>query len=189
MSPATALRFGALHRFLSRVNALVGRAIAWLTLLMVLTTAIVVILRYGFDRGSVALQESVTYMHCMVFMLGAAMTLERGGHVRVDIFYRDWPARRRALVDLLGSLFLLLPFTIFILCSSSAYVAQSWSIRETSMEPGGLPAVFLLKSLIPAMAVMLIVQGVADALRNALVLLGLEPAAPAPTRLAPEERL
>lgn len=189
MSPERGRRLHALHDRVSRVNAAIGRAVAWLTLAMVAITAGVVALRYGLGRGSIALQESVTYLHCMVFMLGAAMTLHQGGHVRVDILYRDWSARRRALVDLLGSLLLLAPFAVFTLWTSWDYVARSWAIRESSMEAGGIPAVYLLKSLIPIMAAMLLAQGLADALRNALVLAGVEPTAPPQPRLAPEERI
>lgn len=155
---------------------------------MVLVTALVVALRYGFGIGSVALQESVTYLHCAVFMLGAAMTLERGGHVRVDILYRGWPLRRRALVDAAGSLLLLIPFAIFTLVVSWDYVLQSWLIREGSPEASGLPGVFLLKTLIPLMALLLLLQGIADAVRNVLILAGAETDGKA-AAMSPEERV
>ena len=188
MDKRRARRLHAVYELIGRLNGWIGRGVAWLTLLMVGLTALVVGLRYGLGQGSVALQESVTYLHCMVFMLGAAMTLERGGHVRVDIFYRDWSVPRRALVDLLGSLLLLIPLMIFTLYSCWGYVADAWAVRESSIEPGGLHGIYLLKTLIPVMAVMLLLQGVADALRNALVLAGLEhgEARPSP---APEGRI
>ncbi|MBK7168244.1 MAG: TRAP transporter small permease subunit [Gammaproteobacteria bacterium] len=188
MDKRRARRLHAVYELIGRLNGWIGRGVAWLTLLMVGLTALVVGLRYGLGQGSVALQESVTYLHCMVFMLGAAMTLERGGHVRVDIFYRDWSVPRRALVDLLGSLLLLIPLMIFTLYSCWGYVADAWAVRESSIEPGGLHAIYLLKTLILVMAVMLLLQGVADALRNALVLAGLEHGEARPS-LAPEERI
>lgn len=166
---------GFAHRLsasLTRVNTLVGRGVAWLTLIMVLVTAYVVVMRYGFGIGSIPAQESITYMHCAVFMLGSAMTLSRGGHVRVDIFYQHWSVRRKAIVDLLGALFLLLPFAFFLVSSSLDYVAASWRINEGSPEAEGLKLVWLLKTLIPALGVMLAMQGIADALRNTLILLG-----------------
>lgn len=132
---------------------------------MVLVTFIVVLLRYLFASGSIALQESITFMHAMVFMLGAAYTLRHEGHVRVDIFYRKFGPRGRAWVDLLGVLFLLLPVTLFITWISWEYVASSWSLLEGSREPGGLPGVFLLKSVIPLMALLLVLQGVAMGLQ------------------------
>ncbi|WP_296898622.1 TRAP transporter small permease subunit [Thiohalocapsa sp.] len=94
---------------LDLVNTWVGRVVAWLALAMVLVTFLVVVLRYGFDAGSIALQESVTYMHAMLFMLGAAYTLQLNGHVRVDIFYQRFGPRGRAWVDLLCRLFRRVP--------------------------------------------------------------------------------
>ncbi len=147
-----------------------GRSLAWLSLAMAATTTVIVILRYGFNTGSIAAQETVTYMHASLFMLGAAYALKAGAHVRVDIFYRDFGPRARAWVDALGGVVFLLPLCVFIVGSSWGFVAESWSIHEISPEPGGLPAVFLLKTLIPLMAVNLLLQGVADILRAVAVL-------------------
>ncbi|MEN8174190.1 MAG: TRAP transporter small permease subunit [Pseudomonadota bacterium] len=155
-----------------RLNETLGRAVSWLTLFMVLVTFLVVLLRYAFDTGWIAMQESVTYMHATVFMVGAAFTLKHQGHVRVDILYRKWGRRGRAWVDLLGGLLLLLPATLFILWISWDYVAAAWSVREGSREAGGIPGVFLLKTLILVMPALLIVQAVADILRNLLILSG-----------------
>jgi TRAP-type mannitol/chloroaromatic compound transport system permease small subunit len=163
---------------LDSVNAWVGRAIAWLALAMVLVTFLVVVLRYGFDTGSIALQESVTYMHAMLFMLGAAYTLQRDGHVRVDIFYQGFSRRGRAWVDLLGTLVLLVPVCLFILASSWGYVAESWAVHEGSREAGGLPYVYWLKSLMVLMPLLLLLQGVVWMLRNGLFLAGIEVALP-----------
>lgn len=153
----------------------VGRAVSWTSLAMVLLTVLVVVLRYGFDLGWIALQESVTYLHAMLFMLGAAFTLKRAGHVRVDIFYQRWPSSARALTDLLGGLLLLLPTCAFIFWSSWDYVWSSWAIREGSREAGGLPAVYLLKTLLLVMPLLLGLQGVAGILRSGLILAGIEP--------------
>ncbi len=143
-----------------------GRAVAWLTLGMVLVTFLVVLLRYAFDLGWIAMQESVTYMHAVVFMLGAAYTLKHDGHVRVDIFYRAFSPRTRAWVDLFGVLVLLLPTCGFILWIGWDYVASSWSVSEGSREAGGLPGVFLLKGLILLMPALLLLQGIASVLRD-----------------------
>lgn len=181
-----AARLRPVYRGIGRLNTAIGTAVSWLTLAMVLVTALVVTLRYGFGIGSVALQESVTYLHCAVFMLGAAMTLERGGHVRVDILYRRWPLRRRALVDAAGSLLLLIPFALFTLVVSWDYVLQSWHMHEGSAEASGLPGIFLLKTLIPVMSVLLLLQGIADALRNMMILAGAETDGDA-AAMSPEE--
>ncbi|MGB5440359.1 MAG: TRAP transporter small permease subunit [Gammaproteobacteria bacterium] len=157
---------------LDRFAETTGRIISWLTLAMVLITFFVVVLRYLLNTGSIALQESVTYLHACVFMLGAAWTLKEDGHVRVDIFYCRQSPRTRAWINLAGTLLLLLPVCGFILISSLDYVALSWSVREGSQEAGGLNAVYLLKTAIPAMAVLLIVQGCATILKSILLISG-----------------
>ena len=151
---------------LDRLAEVTGRIIAWLTLGMVLTTAAIVILRYLFNSGSIALQESVSYLHAAVFMLGAAYTLKHDGHVRVDIIYQKLSQRARAWVNLLGTLLLLFPVCLFILYSSMDYVTAAWAIQEGSREAGGLDGVYLLKTAIPVMAVLLLLQGGSLLLRN-----------------------
>jgi TRAP-type mannitol/chloroaromatic compound transport system permease small subunit len=131
----------------------------------VLAQFAVVLLRYGFGTGSARLTESIIYGHAALFMLAAAWTLRENGHVRVDIFYADAPPRRKALVDLLGALLLLIPFALSLFILSLPYVARSWSILERSRETSGLPLVWLLKTLIPAFALLLILQGISQALR------------------------
>ena len=148
-----------------------GRAVSWLTLLMVVLTVIIVVLRYYFESGSIALQESITYLHGVVFMLGFAFTLQRGGHVRVDIFYRGFSARKKALVDLIGGILLLLPVCLLIFIFSLDYVLASWSIGETSEESSGIAGIYLLKTLLLLMPATLILQGIAETLRNLLILM------------------
>ena len=157
---------------LDRIAEVTGRSIAWLTLGMVLITFAVVVLRYGLQIGSIALQESVTYLHALVFMLGAAYTLKHDSHVRVDIFYQKASPRTRAWTNLLGTLLLLFPTCIFIFVGSLDYVASAWSIREGSREAGGLDGVYLLKTVIPLMALLLLLQGSSLALRSVLVIAG-----------------
>ncbi|MEM9254424.1 MAG: TRAP transporter small permease subunit [Pseudomonadota bacterium] len=147
-----------------------GQILIWLSLAMAIVTAYVVIIRYGFNSGSILAQEAVTYLHGSLFLLGAAYALKMGAHVRVDIFYRSFQPRTRAWIDSLGGIVFLLPLCVFIVLSSWGYVTESWSMRETSPEPGGIPAVFLLKTLIPVGAILLAIQGVAEILRNALLL-------------------
>lgn len=134
--------------------------LSWLTLLMVAITFVVVVLRYGFGMGWIALQESVLWMHGLALMLGSAYTLRHEAHVRVDVFYRLFDTRTRALVDLLGTLLLLFPVCAFILWSSWGYVADSWALGESSREAGGLPALYLLKTVIPLAAVLLAIEGI-----------------------------
>jgi TRAP-type mannitol/chloroaromatic compound transport system permease small subunit len=148
-----------------RLSAAVGRAVSLLTILMVIVTCVVVVARYFFDAGWIWLQEAVTWMHGIVFMLAAAWTLSLDEQVRVDVFYRDFSPRRRAQIDLAGVVLLLLPFCVFLIVVSWDYVAASWRVREASREAGGLPALFLLKTVILLMPVLLLLQGLAMASR------------------------
>ncbi|MFT5693006.1 MAG: TRAP-type mannitol/chloroaromatic compound transport system permease small subunit [Oceanicoccus sp.] len=148
-----------------------GRLLLWLTLLMMAVVCIVVTLRYVFQIGSIGLQEFAIYLHGSVFMLGAAYTLKENAHVRVDIFYRNFSKRGQAWINSLGGIIFLLPLCVYIFVISWAFVAQSWEILEVSPEPGGIPAVFLLKTLIPGLAISLGLQAVAEILRNALILI------------------
>jgi TRAP-type mannitol/chloroaromatic compound transport system permease small subunit len=137
---------------------------------MMFITCLIVVARYVFNLGSIALQETVMYMHGMVFMLGIGYTLKHQGHVRVDIFYEKLSIRKKALIDLFGTLVFLLPIGLFILIASLNYVSFSWSLSESSAQPGGLPGVFLLKTLIPLMAFLLVLQGLAEIGRSIILL-------------------
>jgi TRAP-type mannitol/chloroaromatic compound transport system permease small subunit len=151
-------------------NDWIGRVVAWLTLAMVIVVVLIVIGRYFFGFGSQRLTESVSWMHAAVFMLGAGYTLRHDEHVRVDVFYRGMSAEHQAWVNLVGTLLFLLPFTAFLFHESFGYVAASWRISEGSREAGGLPALYLLKTLIPVSAALLALQGLATVLRSLVVL-------------------
>lgn len=151
--------------YIDKLNEIVGKSVAWAVLAMTLITFIVVVLRKGFDWGSIALQESALYFHALLFMAGAAYTLKHNGHVKVDIFYQRFSTKTRAWVNLLGTLLLLLPFSAFIIWISADYVFTSWQQLEGSRETGGLPLVFILKSLIPLMGILLILQALAVVIR------------------------
>lgn len=163
----------ALAQVIDQANERIGRVTAWVALLMVLVQFLVVLMRYIFGLGSIFLQESVVYMHSILFLVGAGYTLLHGGHVRVDIFYRDASPRKQALVDLLGVAFLLVPVCILIWWSAWPYVVNSWNVFEGSKETSGIPAVYLLKTLILAFALLVSVQGISLALRSALSLAGI----------------
>ncbi len=158
-------------------NALgwLGRSISWLNLLMAIIVFVIVILRYWFSIGSVALQESVTYLHAALFMLGISYTLQHNGHVRVDIFYRTFSARRRAQVDLVGLVVFLIPTCVLIISSSWDYVVASWATGERSEENSGIAFVYGLKTLMIIMPALLMIQGVAGGLRNAQKLILIQP--------------
>jgi TRAP-type mannitol/chloroaromatic compound transport system permease small subunit len=153
-----------------RLTTMLGRAAAWLCLFIVFAQFTVVLMRYGLGVGSARLTEAILYAHAALFMLAAAWTLREGRHVRVDIFYADAPPRRKALIDLFGAVLLLIPFALSLLILSLPYVARSWSILERSRETSGLPLVWLLKTLIPVFATLLVLQGISQAIRAAYAL-------------------
>lgn len=158
---ASCQRLRSLLRLAARINDAVGHTTAWLLLALVLTTLSVAALRYGLDWGSIALQETIVYLHATVFMLGAAFTLRHNAHVRVDVVYQQLGPRARAWIDLVGTLLLLLPTATVIIVYAFDYVASAWSLKEGSREAGGLPFVYVLKTLIPVSAGLLLLEGLA----------------------------
>ncbi|MGO9703450.1 MAG: TRAP transporter small permease subunit [Xanthobacteraceae bacterium] len=176
--------FNRIADIIDRVDAAIGRAAAWCSLFVVLAEFATVVMRYVFGIGSIAVQESVLYAQAALFLLAAAWVLQIGGHVRVDIFYAPAKPRTRALVDLGGALIFLIPFAVVLAMLSIPYAARSWEILEHSREASGLPLVYLLKTLIPLFAVLIGLQGMAQAIRAGLVLIApsLPPRRPFPAR-------
>ena len=157
------------------INDAIGRYAAWCAVALVVLQFTVVVLRYVFGVGVIMMQEGVVYLHATLFMLGAAYTLQYGGHVRVDVFYREAKPRTKAYLDIFGAIVFLLPVCILIFWYSWPYVSSSWRVFEGSRETSGLQAVFLLKSLILVFAAMMALQGISMLLHNILRLRGIEP--------------
>lgn len=166
-----------LTAWLDGLAELLGRLASVFAPLMLLVTCYIVVTRYVFNTGSVAVQDLVAYCNALLFTVGAGYTLKHDAHVRVDVFYSGASVRSKALINLLGSVLFLLPVMVFVLWSCWHYVANAWSIREGSPDTGGLPYVYLLKSLILVMGGVLICQGLAELLRNLQLLLA-GPASP-----------
>ncbi|TVZ42069.1 TRAP-type mannitol/chloroaromatic compound transport system permease small subunit [Alteromonadaceae bacterium 2753L.S.0a.02] len=167
MTPTKAYRFSST---LDRLSLGLGTTLSWLTLAMVLLVALIVALRNLLGMGSIALQESVTYLHATVLMLCLGYNLQQGGHVRVDVFYSRFNKHRKAWVDALGSVLFLLPFAVFVSVVSIDFVLRSWHIGETSPDPGGLPLVYLLKTLLPLAGFLLVLQAISEALKAIVTL-------------------
>lgn len=157
---------------LERVNAIIGNILCWAALGMVLLQVVIVLLRYVFGYSFIFLDEGVLYFHATLFMLGAGYTFLVNAHVRVDIFYAKFTERTQAWIDLFGHLFLLTPALVILIWFSWPTVRGSWAILEGPISVGGIPASFLLKSLIPAYCVLLLVQGLAACIRDVLRLRG-----------------
>lgn len=158
-------RWDAPLRAVDAVSEAAGRVAGLLAVVLVALMFSLVLARYAFSAGSVAAQEGVLWLHASVFLLGLAYALRHDAHVRVDVFSQRWSSRTRAWVEFGGAMALLLPFCAFIVLISLDYVGASWSAREGSRDPGGLPAWYLLKTLLPLSALLLMLQGVALAVR------------------------
>jgi TRAP-type mannitol/chloroaromatic compound transport system permease small subunit len=171
----------ALAGFVRGVDALnewTGRAAAWLAVGCVLTCFTVVVLRYAFGVGFPWMQELYVWLHAAVFMAGAGYTMLHRGHVNVDVFYGRMDERRRAWVDIAGTLLFLFPWLAVIAWTAAPFVLSSWGIREASGTAGGMPAVYLLKSLLWVFCALLFLQGLALIARRVLYLAGRGPAVP-----------
>jgi TRAP-type mannitol/chloroaromatic compound transport system permease small subunit len=163
----------SLVRFVEIMNERLGQAVSWLALFMVLIQFVVVLMRYVFGVGWIWVQESIIYMHASIFLIAAGYTLLHNGHVRVDIFYASMNTKAKAVVDLVGGLIFLLPTCAMIFWASWPYVVSSWQVLEISQEgDSGIPAVFLLKSVILVFCVVLGLQGLAMMARSLLTLNG-----------------
>lgn len=158
--------------FIDGLNHQILSLASWLCLLMVLVQFLVVVMRYVFGTGSIQLQEAVLYMHGVLFMVAAGGALLSNDHVRVDVVYNRLTDRQKAVVELLGCFLFLLPFCGLVVYTSWNYVGQSWKIMEGSREPGGLQAVYLLKSFIPLFAVLLGLQGLSQSIKAYALLTG-----------------
>lgn len=143
-----------------------GRLCGWLTLLMVLVTVYDVVLRFGFSAGSVAVQELEWHLFGAVILLGAAYTLRKDEHVRVDLLYGRLGTRGKAAIDLLGTLLFLLPFCAAVFYVSLPFVERAYELGEHSENPGGLPYRYAVKALIPAGFLLLTLEGVRQIFRN-----------------------
>lgn len=156
--------------WIDRLTAGVGRVVAWLTVAMVLLGAFNAIARYlgrfvGRNLSSNAYLEAQWYLFSLIFLLGAAYTLQRDAHVRVDVVFARFSARVRSWINILGTVLLLVPFSLFVLWSTFPAVRNSWSIREVSPDPGGLPR-YPLKAVILVCFGLLLLQGVAEIIKE-----------------------
>ena len=155
---------------IDRINSLVGRAVAWLTVLMVINVFLVVVLRYLFAIGWIWMQELYVWMHATVFLLGASYTLISDGHVRIDLFYRSATRSYKAMTNIIGSVFFGFPLLYLIFDRSWPMVIRSWENLEKSAEAGGMPAVFIFKSILPVFCILFAIQVFALVLRSILEL-------------------
>ncbi|PCJ59858.1 MAG: C4-dicarboxylate ABC transporter permease [Rhodospirillaceae bacterium] len=159
---------------IDRLNDRIGRKIAWVALAMTGTQFVIVLMRYVFGANAIWMQESILYMHSVLFMLGAGYTLLHNGHVRIDIFYREVSPERKALIDLIGVFVFLIPVCVALFIMAWPYVSASWAVLEGSRETSGIQAIYLLKAVMLVFAVLLVFQGISMAIHALAVLAGRE---------------
>ena len=152
----------------------IGKGISWLVILLVILVGYDVFMRYVFQSGSIGIQEMEWHLFSIILLIGAAYTLKHDEHVRLDILYRSkfFSDRGRAWIDVFGSLFILLPFCLLIIISAWPFVGQAYIHSEGSPDPGGLPARWLIKSMIPAGFCLLLIQSIAETINKIMIALG-----------------
>ena len=155
-----------IRNFINTLNSKIGKFVAWLLFFMVITTCIVVVLRYVFNIGFIWMQELVRFFYAAVFLLCAAYTMVDDEHVRVDIFYSKMTKPNRAIVDLIGNIVFLIPFCITIFYYSFNYVINSWAQLEGSLEERGLHVVYIMKTFIWAFSIMMLFQGISSIIKS-----------------------
>ena len=165
----------ALARLCDSINGHVGRAVAWVTLLVVLVQFTVVVMRYVFGIGSLNMQQSVVYLHAVVFMVAAGYALLDDAHVRIDIFYAKFQPRRRAQINFFGSVCVLLPICAVIGIQAWPYVLSSWQALEGAPEGVGIQGIFVLKTVLLIYPALLAIQGLSLAIRSLFEILGVVP--------------
>lgn len=152
------------------MNEKIGKAIAWLTLLLVLVVCFDVVSRYVFKSSSVGVQELEWHLFAVVFLMGGAYTLKHEKHVRVDIIFSRLTKKKQAVINLIGTILFLIPFCLLIINSSIDFFWNSFIIGESSPDPGGLPARFILKAVLPVSFVFILLQGLSLLFKSVLVL-------------------
>lgn len=160
--------------WITTLNRRIGHATAWLAVILILVIIVDVSLRYAFNITSVATGELEWHLFAALFLLSSAWTLSEDKHVRVDVFYNRYSDRTKAIVNLLGTLFFLLPFCVIAISESIPFVTNSFGLRETSPDPGGLPARYIIKSMIPIGFTFLGLQAISEMLKSISILINKE---------------
>ena len=143
-----------------------GKISSWFSLALVLLISTDVLLRYVFNFSTAALYEMEWHLFAIIFLLASPYTLQKNKHVRVDVFYNNFSKRKKNIIDLIGNIIFLIPFSFIIFYTSLPFVEDSYSILESSPDPGGLPYRFIIKSIIPIAFFLLMIQGILNAIKN-----------------------
>ena len=163
-----------LSLFIENLIESTGKIVSWLSIILVAIIGVDVLLRYAFNKSTAALFELEWHLFAIIFMIGSAYTLKYDKHVRVDVFYTNFSVKRKAWVNLIGTVFFLIPFCVVIISTSIPFVIASYNIMESSADPGGLPYRFIIKATIPIGISLLLLQGVSELLKSLIVILNKE---------------
>ena len=155
---------------IEHVNEQIGKSVSWLTFLLVLIVCFDVVSRYLFKISFVSIQELEWHLFAIIFLTAAPYTLKLDGHVRVDIIYSKLSERKQAIINLIATIIFLIPFCLLMIYTSKDFVINSLMVNETSPDPGGLPARYILKAIIPLSFFMLLLQALALVITSALKL-------------------
>lgn len=161
-------------RAVGTLNRLIGLIFSWLALAVVIVCFAVVVQRYLFHTTQLWMQDLYVWLSGAMFTAVAGFAMLRDDHVRVDIFYRPWPVRRKAIADLIGVCLFVIPYVVVVGLYAWPFVMRSWRIYEGSANVGGMPGLFILKSFILLFCLLIGLQGLAWAFRSILVLAGRE---------------
>ena len=157
---------------IDRFTRWIGQGIAWLTTILVIVIFIDVIVRYFFNASQAWITEFEWHLFALVFLLGAAYTFQDDAHVRVDLFYAKFSAKRKAGINIVGILLFLIPWCLVVLRAANKYAFNSYKIGEASPDPAGLPLRWIIKYAIVAGFLLLLFQAISVMLRSIQVLLG-----------------
>jgi len=158
---------------IDQLNTLIGKSVAWVTLLLVITVFSDVVMRYLFNTSFVFVQELEWHLFAFIFLMGAGYTLLKDGHVRVDIIYQKLSKKARAWINVIGVIFFLFPGCIMIILTSFSFFSNSYNMMECSPDPGGIPCRFIIKSAIPMGFTLVFLQGISLFLKNLMIILGI----------------
>jgi len=151
---------------LKKIISKTGKISSWFSLALVLLISADVLLRYVFNFSTASLYEMEWHLFAIIFLLASPYTLQKNRHVRVDVFYNNFSKRKKNIIDLIGNIIFLIPFSFIIFYTSLPFVEDSYSILESSPDPGGLPYRFIIKSIIPIAFFLLMIQGILNTIKN-----------------------
>ncbi len=163
--------FLKISAFIDSINIRIGKVVQWLTISLVLIQFSVVVLRYIYGFNSTIMQESILWIYGIMVFCSSSWAYLLDTHVRVDVAYQGFNTKRKAIVDIMGAIFLMLPLLVVLWIYVYPYVMSSWRILEKSFEADGIPAVYILKSFLLLFVVQMFLQTISEIIKKVHVCL------------------